>query len=229
MRVAGLWRYPVKSLAGERLRVAAVDRRGVVGDRGWALVGPDGAIAAGKTTRRFRAVPGLLRHRSWLERDTPWIVFADGSVAWAGMPEQPGLADAVAPTGWTLRREGSTPHHDAGAIHLVTTATVAALGILCGQRFAVERLRPNILLRVDGSEPFPEDAWLDRVLVVGDVLLHVVARTTRCAMIEQAQTGVAVRRGLLRIVSRANDACAGVYADVVRPGRVALGDRARVV
>lgn len=59
-RVAGLWRYPVKSLDGEQLEQVAIDRRGVERDRLWALVDGEGKIASGKPTRRFRKVPGLL-------------------------------------------------------------------------------------------------------------------------------------------------------------------------
>lgn len=36
-RIGGLWRYPVKSLAGESLVQAVLDETGIVGDRRWAL------------------------------------------------------------------------------------------------------------------------------------------------------------------------------------------------
>ncbi|MFN7900696.1 MAG: MOSC domain-containing protein [Synechococcaceae cyanobacterium] len=50
--VVGLWRYPLKSMLGERLERLEVDRRGVVGDRGYALW--DGAgkrVASAKNPR----------------------------------------------------------------------------------------------------------------------------------------------------------------------------------
>jgi MOSC domain-containing protein len=54
MRAAALWRYPVKSLAGEACDELSLDDRGVEHDRAWAFVDPEGGIASGKTTRRFR-------------------------------------------------------------------------------------------------------------------------------------------------------------------------------
>jgi MOSC N-terminal beta barrel domain len=93
MRVIEIWRYPVKSLAGERLDAVRVDARGLEGDRLWALVDPDGAIASGKPTRRFRKVPGLLHHRGHLEHGQPVITLADGRSARA---DDPALADLVA-------------------------------------------------------------------------------------------------------------------------------------
>src|SRR4051812_20601887 len=71
MRIAAFWRYPVKSLAGEVRDALDVDARGVEHDRAWAFVDPDGAIASGKTARRFRKVPGLLCRRSRLDGAGP--------------------------------------------------------------------------------------------------------------------------------------------------------------
>jgi uncharacterized protein YcbX len=53
--VAQLARYPVKSMAGERLGEATVEHRGLVGDRGWAVYTADGGIGSGKRTRRCEA------------------------------------------------------------------------------------------------------------------------------------------------------------------------------
>ena len=62
--VAEVWRYPVKSLRGERLDGAACSARGIDQDRRWAVLGADGRIGSGKTTRRFRRMPGLRDTRS---------------------------------------------------------------------------------------------------------------------------------------------------------------------
>jgi uncharacterized protein YcbX len=79
VRLAELWRYPIKSLAGERLSTVNVNPRGVEGDRLWALVDPEGGIASGKTTRRFRALSGLMHHRSHLEHGNPVITSQTGA------------------------------------------------------------------------------------------------------------------------------------------------------
>jgi uncharacterized protein len=54
-----LWRYPVKSLLGERLQAIEVEARGLQGDRRFAVTDRHGKIGSGKTTRRFRLLPGL--------------------------------------------------------------------------------------------------------------------------------------------------------------------------
>jgi len=230
VRVAQLWRYPVKSLAGERLPAVSVDGRGLVRDRLWALVDPDGRIASGKTTRRFRNVPGLLRHRSHLAADDrPEVTLAGGRSAQAGSPQLDALLAETAPAGWSLQGEGSTPHFDAGAVHVVTTATLATLGSGDGEPLAVERLRPNLVLDTNGGAAFPEDAWLGRTLRVGAVELRIVMRTERCVMVGHAQATLPSRPTLLKRIGRVNGACAGVYADVILPGTIAEGDAAQLL
>jgi uncharacterized protein YcbX len=229
VRVAELWRYPVKSFAGERLDGVTVDGRGVDGDRLWALVDPVGAIASGKTTRRFRKVAGLLRHRSTLDGGAPVITLADGRSARAGTPELDALVAEIAPAGWALRREAAVPHFDAAPIHVVTSRTLATLGAAVGERVPVERLRPNVLLDVDDAAPFPEDAWLGRTLHIGGVELRIAERCERCVMVTQAQAQIPRRPRLLQTIGRVNRACAGVYAEVVAPGEMREGDAVRLV
>ncbi|MBV9363929.1 MAG: MOSC domain-containing protein, partial [Solirubrobacterales bacterium] len=174
---------PVKSLAGERLGAVRVNPRGLEGDRLWALVDADGAIAAGKTTRRFRKVGGLLHHRSHLEHGQPVITLADGRAARADDPGLAGLVAAITPSGWSLRRENSTPYFDAAAVHVTTTTTLAALSQAIGEPVRVQRLRPNLLLDVQSSGRFLEDEWLGRTLRVGTVELRIVDRCERCVMV----------------------------------------------
>ena len=86
--VAALYRYPVKSTAGETLDVAEVDGRGLAHDRAWALYTEDGRLGSGKTSRRFRKMDGLLGWRSamseWPEDDRPWLRAPDGARHRAG-------------------------------------------------------------------------------------------------------------------------------------------------
>ena len=57
--VAALWRYPVKSMLGERCQSLALTARGVEGDRLYAIRDADGKFGSGKSTRRFRRIDGL--------------------------------------------------------------------------------------------------------------------------------------------------------------------------
>jgi uncharacterized protein YcbX len=228
VRLVELWRYPVKSLAGERLAAVDVDVRGLEGDRLWALVDREGGIASGKTTRRFRKLPGMLHHRSHLEDGQAVVTLADGRSARADSPELDRLVAEIAPPGWSLQRESRTPHFDAGPVHVVTTTTLATLSDVAGEPVPVERLRPNLLLQADDSSRFPEDDWVGRTLRLGDVELRVVERTERCVMVGHSQTSLEARPTLLQTIGRSNRACAGVYAEVIVPGRLNVGDRAHL-
>jgi uncharacterized protein YcbX len=214
-----LWRYPVKSLGGERMAALELERRGAVGDRLWALADPDGKLASGKTTRRFRKVPGLLMHAATSDRGTPLLELSGGR----RLPLDDAVAEELAGPGWTFRREAEVSHFDAAPIHLVTTRTLAQLESLVGEPFPAERMRPNIVIEIPGEPGFPEDEWIGRSLRIGDVELRIVDRCERCVMVNHARPGLAHRPGILKAIGRANEACAGVYADVVAPGRIELG------
>ena len=96
------------------------------------------------------------------------------------------------------------------------------------------RFRPNFLL--DGCDPHEEDSWLGKNLVVGDgeARLRVEALDPRCAITtlnpDSGERDLDIPRIILRYrldVSRSG-ACFGVYAAVVTPGIVSIGDKLRL-
>jgi len=124
-------------------------------------------------------------------------------------------------------------------VHIVTTSTLDQIAKLSPDGTADERrYRPNIVLSTPGHDGFTENEWLCRDLVVSDsdLLLRVVARTPRCAVPTLAhgetipRSAAALRvvadhnRVLPREHSTAPEPCAGVYVQVIRPGRIAVGD-----
>lgn len=74
-RVAALWRYPVKSMRGERMSALEFDERGGIADRQFAIRDAEGKFGSGKNTRRFRRIDGLFGFRASLRGDTPMIEF----------------------------------------------------------------------------------------------------------------------------------------------------------
>lgn len=228
--VCELWRYPVKSMRGERCERLWLDERGVIGDRLYAVRDEAGKFGSGKTTRRFRRIDGLLRFRAIFDGDVPLVTFPDGTSL---RGDDPAIHDALsAQLGLpvTLSREAEISHFDAAALHLLTTASMRTLGgslsdvVLDGRRF-----RPNILVESEASG-FPEDAWQGHVIAVGDdVRLRVVDQTERCVMVGLAQDEMPDDSRILREVTHVNDACLGVYADVLTPGAIRIGDRIRLL
>jgi uncharacterized protein len=222
--VVALWRYPIKSLAGEAQHTLDIDQRGAVHDRRWALVRDDGGIASGKTTRRFRKVPGLMRHRGSIGPDgVPVLTLADGRTARFDSPEIDDLVAEIAGPEWSIRPERGISHFDAGALHLITTATVTAISRAASKPAEVERLRPNIVLAVAGPA-FSEDDW------VGEPSYRerppTSHRANRALRHGQPGSGAApARRDVLKTIGRVTDVNAGVYADVLTRGTVGIGDR----
>ncbi|MGX6448625.1 MOSC domain-containing protein [Patulibacter sp. S7RM1-6] len=230
-RVAALHRYPVKSMRGETLTTAELDGAGLDGDRAWALLDRMRNWASAKTNRgRWRLVDGMLDLRATTDGDDVVVTLPDGTSVRAGEP----AADEVlsAHLGRALRFDRGDRgyrwgrHHDGAPLHLVTTATLAALAGDDGTPLDPERLRPNVLLETpDGASDFVEDAWTGRALRLGGAVLRVTERTERCVMTTRGQGDeLPEERTVLKRIGRRNAACAGVYLAVVAPGRVRVGD-----
>jgi len=100
-RVSALWRYPVKSMLGERLDEADLGGGGLVGDRAYALLDTrTGRIVSAKNPKRW---PALFAFRSeYLRRPSPGaalpparITFPDGTTTTTDAPDAEGLLSAA--------------------------------------------------------------------------------------------------------------------------------------
>ena len=227
--VTALWRYPVKSMLGERCPSLTLNARGVEGDRLYAVVDANGKLGSGKTSRRFSRIDGLFRFRAAYDGDVPAITFPDGRCL---RGDDPGIHDALTTAFGqpvTLAREGAISHFDASPVHLVTTASLAWLAeIAPGSQLDERRFRPNILVEVAGATTI-EREWLGRTLLVGDVRLAARRMTGRCVMVTLAQSDLPEDPRILRSIAQESDNDFGVYAEVTTPGRVKVGDRVTVV
>ena len=122
-------------------------------------------------------------------------------------------------------------YYDVYPIHLLTTASLRSVERLTpGSSADVRRFRPNILIEVpdDPAAPLPEEAWVGRNIAIGSAVFHVVAPCPRCVMITHAVADAPVDRALLRSVLRHAHQNLGVYATVITPGDVAVGQAAHV-
>jgi len=220
--VADVMRYPVKSLGGERARHAFVGPYGLTGDRRLAVVGADGSVV---TARRAHA---LLGYRA---------VVADGDAAmrvrvtapdgrgWDA--DDPALAAELSAA---LGREvqlarGAVGVFDAAPVHVVNEASVRAMDGWLGREVDVRRFRPNLVVEPADGEPFAEAHWPGARLTIGDsVELEVVSPTERCAVTTFDPDTLQRDTAVLANLARRRDNFFGVYARVVRPGWVHLGD-----
>jgi uncharacterized protein len=231
--IARLWRYPVKSMLGQRCSALALDARGIVGDRVFALRDHEGKLASGKTSRRLRAVPGMLGYSATDEveesgRDGgPVIRFPDGQELAADDPGVDSALSAALGQPLTLAKEDQTSHFDAAPVHLLTTASLAWLrGFLPGVGLDERRFRPNLLIDLPGAEP-AEQSWIGKDLSIGPVQLSVTAACPRCAMVTHAQSDLEQDPAILKAIAREAGGLLGVYARVLTPGTIRVGDTVR--
>jgi uncharacterized protein YcbX len=247
LTVRELWRFPVKSLLGERLDSAAVGAEGIAGDRGWALFDLDTGF--GLTARR---VPELLFAAGRLRADgTAEVVLPDGTVTrddavlsrWAG--RRVTLRSAAEATGARRYEDPDAADPDAadpdaadpdaadggtawnpfdgadGAFHDNADArlTLVSTGTLGG--WDRRRFRANVLL--DGAG---EDGWVGCSAGLGTAELRVVRHVPRCVMVTRPQAGGIGRdTGVLKTLHRERHGLLAVGALVTRPGWLSVGDR----
>lgn len=223
-RVSELWRYPVKSMAGQRLEAAEVSWHGLEGDRRWAFV-RENLVRSSFPWLTIRERPEL-RHfvPSFADPARP-----DESLTTVRTPEgdtldvaDPRLAERLGPGVYVIRQKRGIP--DTAPLSLISTATIAAIGDLVDTRLDVRRFRPNLLVEPAGDKPFVEDDWVGSVLRVGSVRMRVDQRDKRCVMINVDPDTDERDPSVLRAVAQTREAYAGVYGTTVTPGRIAVGD-----
>jgi len=223
-RVVGLWRYPVKSMAAERLDEVEVSWHGLAGDRRWAFV-RDGQVRSGFPWLTLRELPtmGLYRPR-FAEPDRP-----DGSPTRVRTPSgaeldvvDPALAAELGHGARVIKQDRGV--FDTFPLSLITTQTLAGLGARVGAALDVRRFRPNLLIEAPDGGPFPEDAWVGSVLRIGGARVRVDKRDQRCVVVDVDPATGRRDPAVLRTIAREREACLGVYGSTVQPGVVQTGD-----
>ncbi|HEU4437709.1 MAG TPA: MOSC N-terminal beta barrel domain-containing protein [Methylomirabilota bacterium] len=206
MHIAELWRYPVKSMAGERLQAVAVGADGFEGDRVVHVSGPGGRIITSRTH------PRLLGLHARLGPDGEPMV--DGR-PWSA-PESLAAVRAAAGQETRLVRYDGPERFDVLPLLIGTDGAFAELGV------DHRRLRPNVV--VGGVPGLDERQWPGRRLRIGQVVVEVAKLRARCVMTtydpDTLEQDVSVLR---RIASRFGGTMA-LDCGVVSGGRIAVGD-----
>ena len=210
LAVAGLWRFPVKSLAGESLDSATLTVEGIPGDRTVWVCGPEGV----RTSRRHHRLLGL--------RGT---VSSAGRALINGVPwESPAalalVRDAAGSDAW-LEPSDPGDRFDVLPLLVATDGAVAAFGR------DVRRLRPNIL--VSGVEGMDEVRWPGAELHIGTAIIRLDSRRGRCPMTTVDPDTLQADPEVLRDIGRRFGGSLALNAAVVRGGTIHAGDTIRLV
>lgn len=224
-RVAGLWRYPVKSMAAEALPEVEVGWHGLAGDRRWAFV-RNGMTQSGFPWFTLRQRADLNHYRpSFADPARP-----DKSQTNVRTPAgavldvaDPMLAEELCPEGVRVIRQ-DRGNFDTFPLSVITTASIDRLGEMVGTGLDARRFRPNILVETSDETPFAEDLWVGSVLRIGDLRMRIDKRDSRCVVITIDPDTTERNPAILRTVARDREGCLGVYGTTVEPGRVALHD-----
>jgi uncharacterized protein len=216
--VVEIWRYPVKSMAGERLDSCAVTDRGLEGDRRWAFIDHSPA-RAGKWFNIKQHAPLMTFHARLIDGALDVLAPDGSSVALDDALVRRFEAETQRPI---ELRELPGENFDAAHVLIVNLATVDAFALEAGVPIDPRRFRAN--LYVDGLESEEELGWLGRVIRAGDVELEVVDRCERCKVITMDPDTTQATPELLRLLVERHDERLGMYCRVVRPGRVSVGD-----
>lgn len=228
-RVVGLWRYPVKSMAGEPLTEVDVSWHGFAGDRRWAFI-RDGLPQSGFPWLTLRERGDMSHyHPSFVDPAQP-----DKSPTTVRTPAgrvfdvtDPALATQLWPEGARVIKQ-NRGIFDTFPLSLVTTQTLARLGEMVGAPLEVQRFRPNILVEAAQADPFQEDGWVGCVLRIGGMAMRVDKRDGRCVVITIDPVTTQRNPAILRTVAQDRQGCLGVYGSTVTPGRVAVNDAVSV-
>jgi uncharacterized protein YcbX len=274
--VNALWRYPVKSMMGEEMKVAEFTQRGIIGDRSYALIDPsNGKVVSAKNPRKWGALLDFQANfieapRAGEKMPPVEIALTDGSVMRSDdsnvnallssvlkrevrlgatppeaasleeyWPPIDGLAHQDTVTDETIAMAAPGTFFDCAPVHILTTGTLERLKeAYPSGLFDVRRFRPNILVESAQQSDFVENAWVGQTLAVGDaVRLRVINPCFRCVMTILPQGDLPNDPGILRTAVQQNNIkgqmtekvmpSVGVYAVVVRGGRIGNGDPVR--
>ena len=228
--VEAIFRYPVKSMGGERLEAANLGWHGLEGDRRLAFRRMDDR--GGFPWLSASKLPDLLlfapqRREDGAQGELPThIRTPDGE-------EMPIFGEDLATE--VGRRYGSPVQmmhlkngiFDDASISMIASDTVHEIGRLSGRSLDVRRFRPNIVVRLLRPLPFQEDEWVGSVLSFGEgddaPAVAATMRDLRCSMVNLDPDSASLAPEVMKAIVRANQNNAGVYGAVTRVGRVAVG------
>ncbi len=234
--VKTLYRYPVKSLAGEAIEVNRIGWHGLEGDRRFAFLKL--GSKKGFPWLTARDVPQLVRYQASLGEASEngksmiQVTTPDGKTLPITSPEL--LAEIQALTRYPihlLQDWGGV--FDAMDISLISLASIAAVDDGVGGCLDIDRFRPNIVVEAFDTRPFPEERWLKDLLIFGDqpdaARIRINRKTLRCMVVNLDSASGKQNPAVLKQIVQTRKNQLGVYGTTERPGMARVGDVIRLL
>jgi hypothetical protein len=240
-RISAIFRYPVKSMAGESLDVARLGWHGIEGDRRLAFrrLTDKSAfpwLSASKLPELLLYKPFRLDGNANIENGEllPTHVRTPDGKEYELRSDE-------------LRKEVSSRYgselelmnlrhgiFDESPISVITLGTVHTIARESGRGVGLcdlRRFRPNVVIETDGTEPFEENRWLGRTLMFGEAndgavpiaSIGITMKDERCVMVNFDPDTAERDSNVMKTVVRLNQNYAGVYATVVSAGELRVG------
>lgn len=286
--VSEIWRYPVKSFAGEKLVSTELTERGIPYDRFWAVRDVEsGELLGGRSVAELMMFSARFCEDPIETRQIAEITFPDGttrrtddhqideslsralnrkvvlsevkdvsdedyyarpqSFTFAtdiirrsfGLEADEPLTDLSGKTkesaayieNWQTYRTRPGTHFDTSTLHILTAASIRHIQALLPEvEISVRRFRPNILVSDHESASAPiEFEWVQKHLSIGTCLIDVTWETVRCIMTTREQAELPKAAKVMRTLVRNTQQKLGVCAEVIKTGRIAIGDSVDVL
>ena len=211
MTISELWRFPVKSMAGERIEQAAISSLGIAGDRVVHVEDARGRVVTARTHPRLLGLHATLGSSGEpLVEGKPWT-------------ENEVLRDVIkiVGSGAQLIRDDTSDRFDVLPLLVATDGALAAFG------HGGRRLRPNIVIA--GVDGLTERSWPGHCLRIGDLVIGVQDLRGRCIMTTFDPDTQKQDRQVLRDIVEKFGGKLALNCYVIRGGEIRVGDIAELI
>jgi len=211
LKVTELWRYPVKTMAGEKLQRAKLGPLGIEGDRVVHVEDSRGHVVTSRSHPRFLGHKGAYSETGAITVDgRPW----DSPAVAADVVD-------IAGEGASLVRYEGAERFDVLPLLIATDGAIAEFG------HDSRRLRPNII--VGGVEGLGEREWPGACLRIAKVLIGVQDLRLRCIMTSFDPDTLVQDKSITRGIYRRFEGKLALNCFVIEGGEISIGDEVQLV
>ncbi len=224
--IQSIYRYPVKSMAGEVVERCDLTEFGLSGDRLYAFESSGAPSGMLRLTSRERRE--MLRYHPMLRPDgSVEVRVPTGERFYIDSPAMLAYLTGHLPdANKLLLTRASNPQTDVRPLSLISVQTVRQLSIEMGQKIDPRRFRANLYLDLPET-PFGEDSYVGLTLRIGSTAtICIRERDPRCRFVtyDPEEPLLDPLFSLMKLLDRLHQGKAGVYATIQTPGPIQAGD-----